>query len=170
MIHEIATCLWFDKNAKEAADFYQSTFSGFDPLSENPMAVNYRLFDRRFMHLNGGPGYPINPSISFFLNLEDEEEIKRVWVKLTENGTVLMDLNTYPWSPLYGWCADQFGVNWQIMMNHESHAKLAPNLMFNGVNNGRLAKRLISIRPYFRILKYCTRRSMKKGNMTQKEM
>jgi predicted 3-demethylubiquinone-9 3-methyltransferase (glyoxalase superfamily) len=92
MIHEIATCLWFDKNAKEAAEFYQSTFSGFEPLSENPMAVNnYRLFDRRFMHLNGGPGYPINPSISFFLNLEDEEEIKRVWAKLIDNGKVLMD-------------------------------------------------------------------------------
>jgi predicted 3-demethylubiquinone-9 3-methyltransferase (glyoxalase superfamily) len=71
------------------------------------------------------------------LNLEDEEEINRVWAKLTENGIVLMDLNTYPWSPLYGWCADQFGVNWQIMKNHESHAKLAPNLMFNGVNNGK---------------------------------
>ena len=51
-----------------------------------------------------------------------------------------MDLNTYPWSPLYGWCADQFGVNWQIMKNHESHAKLAPNLMFNGVNNGKASE------------------------------
>ena len=95
MIHEIATCLWFDKNAKEAADFYKDTFSDFEPISENPMAVNYRLFERRFMHLNGGPGYPINPSISFFINLENEDEIRQTWEKLTENGTVLMALNTY---------------------------------------------------------------------------
>jgi predicted 3-demethylubiquinone-9 3-methyltransferase (glyoxalase superfamily) len=140
MIHEIATCLWFDKNAKEAADFYKSTFTGFEPISENPMAVNYRLLGRRIMHLNGGPGYPINPSISFFINLEEENEIRATWEKLTENGTVLMALNTYPWSPLYGWCADQFGVNWQIMKNHESHEKLAPNLMFNGANNGKASE------------------------------
>ena len=90
MIHEIATCLWFDKNAKEAADFYKDTFSDFEPISENPIAVNYQLLGRRFMHLNGGPGYPINPSISFFINLEEENEIRQTWEKLTENGTVLM--------------------------------------------------------------------------------
>ncbi len=138
MIHELGICLWFDKNAKEAADFYKNTFSEFDPISENPLAINYRIYGRRFMHLNGGPGYPINPSISFFLNIHEEEEIQRIWDSIMQDGgSILMPLNTYPWSAKYGWCADKYGVNWQIMMGQDSSAKIAPSFMFTGTNNGK---------------------------------
>ena len=141
MMHELGICLWFDKNAKEASDFYKNTFSEFEPISENPLAINYRFYGRRFMHLNGGPGYPINPSISFFLNIHEEEEIQRIWDAIIhDGGSILMPLNTYPWSAKYGWCADKYGVNWQIMMGHNSSAKIAPNLMFTGANNGKASE------------------------------
>lgn len=141
MIHELGICLWFDKNAKEAADFYIHTFSEFEPISENPLAINYRFYGRRFMHLNGGPGYPINPSISFFLNINEEKEIQRIWDAIMHNGgSILMPLNTYPWSTKYGWCADKYGVNWQIMMGHDSPAKIAPSFMFTGTNNGKASE------------------------------
>ena len=65
MLHSIGTCLWFDGKAKEAAHYYKEVFGEVIILSENPMAVVYNMYGRRFMNLNAGPGYPINPSISF---------------------------------------------------------------------------------------------------------
>ena len=140
MTHAISNCIWFDGKAKEAANFYKEVFGSFEMISENPFVVNYSLFGRRFMHLNGGPGYPINPSISFYISAETEAEIDRLWAKLTTGGKVMMPLNTYPWSKKYGWCADQFGVNWQLMLGHESTCKVMPHMLFCGTNNGRAAE------------------------------
>ena len=98
MTHAISTCLWFDGKAKDAADFYKNVFDDFEMISENPLAVNYRLFGRRFMHLNGGPGYVINPSISFFISAETEVELNTIWEKLIVEGKILMPLDAYPWS------------------------------------------------------------------------
>jgi predicted 3-demethylubiquinone-9 3-methyltransferase (glyoxalase superfamily) len=136
MTQSIATCIWFDGKAKEAVDFYNEVFGAVEIISENPLAVIYKLFGRRFMHLNGGPGYAVNPSISFFISADSEEEVNTIWEKLVVDGKVLMPLNTYPWSIKYGWCADKYGVNWQIMLGHESSCKVMPNLMFTGKNAG----------------------------------
>lgn len=136
MLHSIGTCLWFDGKAKEAAHFYKEVFSQVEIISENPMAVVYTLYGRRFMNLNGGPGYPINPSISFFISIETEEEMNAIWEKLMVDGKILMPLNKYPWSEKYGWCADKYGVNWQLMLGHKSRTKVMPNLLFTGQQNG----------------------------------
>ena len=138
MTYPISTCLWFDGKAKEAAIFYQSVFQNdFEPISENPLAVNYSIAGRRFMHLNGGPGFPINPSISFFIGSTSKEELNVLWEKLSNEGLILMALNTYPWSEWYGWCQDKYGVNWQLMLGHESSHKIMPNLLFVQQNNGK---------------------------------
>lgn len=137
MTSPISICLWFDNQAKEAADFYSSTFNDFTLISENPLAVVYTLMGRRFMNLNGGPGYPINPSISFFVNVDSEQEMDRLWKILTEDGKILMPLNTYPWSKKYGWCADKYDVNWQLMMDHHSSTKVMPSMMFTQNNAGK---------------------------------
>lgn len=138
MTYPISTCLWFDGKAKEAAIFYQSVFQDdFQPISENPLAVNYSIAGRRFMHLNGGPGFPINPSISFFVGSTSKEELNVQWEKLSKEGLILMALNTYPWSEWYGWCQDKYGVNWQLMLGHESSHKIMPNLLFVQQNNGK---------------------------------
>jgi len=117
---------------------YQSVFQeDFQPISENPLAVNYSIAGRRFMHLNGGPGFPIHPSISFFVGSKSKEELNVQWEKLSKEGLVLMALNTYPWSEWYGWCQDKYGVNWQLMLGHESSHKIMPNLLFVQQNNGK---------------------------------
>ncbi len=136
MMHSIGTCLWFDGKAKEAAHFYKEVFGEVVILSENPMAVVYNIFGRRFMNLNGGPGYPINPSISFFISVDTEAEMDAMWEKLIVDGKILMPLNKYPWSEKYGWCADRYGVNWQLMLGHKSRSRIMPNLMFTGNQNG----------------------------------
>lgn len=140
MTNSIATCIWFDGKAKEAVDFYKEVFGAVEILSENPLAIIYKLYDRRFMHLNGGPGYVVNPSISFFISASSEEEINEIWEKLLVDGKVLMPLNTYPWSTKYGWCADKYGVNWQLMLGHKSSCKVMPNLMFTGKNAGKASQ------------------------------
>ena len=137
MTHPLGICLWFDKQAKEAADFYQTVFPGFKSLSANPLAVNYTLYGRRFMHLNGGPGYTINPSISFFIESNDTNQLQEIWEKLSEGGKVMMAMNSYPWSPKYGWCSDQFGVNWQLMFTEREDVAVIPNMMFTQHHNGK---------------------------------
>jgi len=136
-MNQIGTCLWLDGKAKEAAVFYKEVFGEVEILSENPMAVVYTIYGRRFMNLNGGPGYPINPSISFFLGMDDEAAMEATWEKLILGGKVLMPLNKYPWSKKYGWCADKYGVNWQLMLGHKSRSKIMLNLFFTGHQNGK---------------------------------
>ena len=136
MLHSIGTCLWLDGKAREAAHFYKDVFGDVAIVSENPMAVVYNIYGRRFMNLNGGPGYPINPSISFFICVDSEAEMDAIWERLNVDGKILMPLNKYPWSEKYGWCADRYGVNWQIMLGHKSRSRIMPNLMFTGNQNG----------------------------------
>jgi predicted 3-demethylubiquinone-9 3-methyltransferase (glyoxalase superfamily) len=137
MLHSIGTCLWFDGKAKEAAYYYKEIFGEVSIISENPMAVVYNLYGRRFMNLNAGPGYPINPSISFYISVDTESEINSLWDIIVTDGKILMPLNKYPWSEKYGWCADKFGVNWQLMLKHESRSKVMPHLLFTGNNTGK---------------------------------
>lgn len=137
MTQELSTCLWFDNKAKEAFQFYKDVFGDVELLSENPMAVVYKIYGRRFMNFNGGPEYSINPSISFFISAANQEEIEVFWNKLSNCGNIMMPLNKYPWSEQYGWCADQYGVNWQLMLGHQSSCKIMPHMMFVGQNAGK---------------------------------
>jgi len=138
MSNPIYPCLWFDGKAKEAADFYCSMFEQSKITAENPIVVNFEICGKKFMALNGGPKFRINPSISFFNVCNTDEEIDARWKSLSEGGMVMMPLNNYPWSERYGWCQDRYGVNWQLMMGGTmGEISLVPALMFNGVNNGR---------------------------------
>jgi predicted 3-demethylubiquinone-9 3-methyltransferase (glyoxalase superfamily) len=140
MTHELGICLWFDNQAKEAALFYKNVFNEVEIIADNPVAVTFRLYDLRFMNLNGGAGFPINQSISFFVNADSTEELDAIWEKLSEGGNIMMPLNKYPWSEKYGWCSDRFGVNWQLILGHESSAKIIPSMMFSQDNNGKAAE------------------------------
>ena len=136
MLHSIGTCLWLDGKARESAHFYKDVFGDVAIVSENPMAVVYNIYGRRFMNLNGGLGYPINPSISFFICVDSEAEMDAIWERLNVDGKILMPLNKYPWSEKYGWCADRYGVNWQLMLGHKSRSRIMPSLLFTGNQNG----------------------------------
>ncbi|WP_313807227.1 VOC family protein [Flavobacterium sp.] len=98
----IYPCLWFDGKAKEAADFYCSVFADTKILETNPMVTTFDASGQKFMCLNGGPMFSINPSISFFVVCESETEVSTAWEKLTKEGSVLMPLGAYPWSEKYG--------------------------------------------------------------------
>lgn len=105
MNNEIALCLWFDGQAKEAAEFYCSIFSNSKITSENPMMVTFELNGRKMMGLNGGPQFKFNEAASLFVSCENQEEIDFYWNKLTEGGEESM----------CGWLKDKFGLSWQIV-------------------------------------------------------
>lgn len=134
----IYPCLWFDNNAREAAGFYTGIFEEAAILADTPMVVTLRILGKKFMLLNGGPAYKINPSVSFFVVCRSEAEINEKWARLTEGGTVMMPLNKYPWSERYGWCMDRYGVNWQLMTGGTmGDAAIVPALMFTMGNSGK---------------------------------
>lgn len=135
----IYPCLWFDGNAKEAAEFYCSVFSESAIYEENPMVVTFIAAGQKFMCLNGGPQFKFTPAISFYTIVQNEGEIQTVWDKLVENGRALMPMDSYPWSKKYGWLQDKFGVTWQLTIDKPEYSdqKFIPALLFSGTNFGK---------------------------------
>jgi len=105
MTNQMYPCLWFDGQAKTAADYYCSIFKNSKILSENPMVVTFELNGNKFMALNGGPKYRFTPATSFVVECETQEEIDYYWNKLGEGGRY----------DQCGWLDDKFGVSWQIV-------------------------------------------------------
>jgi predicted 3-demethylubiquinone-9 3-methyltransferase (glyoxalase superfamily) len=147
--------LWFDKEAKEAAAFYTSIFPDSritnevmlpDTPSGDCDLVSFELWGQTFMAISAGPMFKFNPSISFFVQFDPSrdkdahEKIKDVWSKLSEGGTALMPFDKYPFSELYGWIQDKYGVSWQLMLTSpegEERPPIVPSLLFVGDQYGK---------------------------------
>ena len=139
MNNTIYPCLWFDGNAKEAAEFYCSVFKNSKIVDDTPLVVTFELNGKLIMGLNGGPMFKFNPSISLFVYCESIEETNLVWAKLIESGKELMPIDKYPWSERYGWLEDKFGFTWQISVadTEEARLKITPAMLFTGDQFGR---------------------------------
>ena len=142
MTNQIYPCLWFDGKAKAAADFYCSVFKNSKITANNPVVTTFEIEGHKFMGLNGGPLFKMNPSISFFVLFTSVVDVEAIWNILSKDGSVMMPLNKYPWNEQYGWCQDKFGVNWQLMINQNvtSCEKIIPSLMFTQSNAGNAEK------------------------------
>ena len=144
MKNKIYPCIWFDNQAKEAAEFYCSVFSNTVITAENHFVVTFESAGQRFMCLNGGPMFKPDSSTSFFVVFETIEEIDSAYKMLSENGTILMPLDKYEWSEKYVWLSDKYGVNWQLSYGKmtEVGQKFSPTLMFTGTQHGRAEEAL----------------------------
>ncbi|NML71303.1 VOC family protein [Chryseobacterium sp. RP-3-3] len=137
MNNDIFPCLWFDEEAKEAAEFYGQVFDG-KITADTPVVMNMDLFGQKLMLLNGGPHFKKNASISFMVICETEDEVQQYWDQLTEGGIVLMALDSYSWSKKYGWVQDKYGVSWQLFLgDKQGSQKIIPTMMFIHENNGK---------------------------------
>jgi len=116
---KIATCLWFNGEAEEAATLYTSLFpnSHIDSVNlapaDNPssargdvLTVDFTLDGERFVGLNGGPDFTFNEAVSFMIKCEDQAEGDRY-------GTALILGGGQP--SQCGWLKDKFGVSWQVI-------------------------------------------------------
>lgn len=147
-MQKITPHLWFDKEAKEAADFYTSVFSGskvtnVTTLHNTPSGdadiVSFELRGQPFMAISAGPFFKFNPSVSFLVNFDPSREkdarenLDVIWDKLLEGGTALMPLDKYPFSERYGWVQDKYGVSWQLILTNpegEKRPEIVPSLLF----------------------------------------
>ncbi len=115
-MQKIVPNLWFDTESEDAANFYTSIFENSEVLrvmhygeaGPRPagmvLTVTFRLEGQEFTALNGGPEFKFNEAISLLVNCETQEEVDRLWDRLSEGGEK---------GPC-GWLKDKFGVSWQI--------------------------------------------------------
>lgn len=152
---KIVPHFWYDKEANEAAAFYaslfpDSTIMSNTELKETPSGdanlVTFELWQQKFMAINAGPYFKFNPSVSFMVNFDPSrvedasKKINDVWRELSEGGTVLMPLDTYPFSERYGWIQDKYGLSWQLILTNpegEERPEIMPSLMFVGDKCGK---------------------------------
>jgi len=114
---KIATFLWFDANAEEAAKRYVSIFKNSKILSVtrygdagpgpkgSVMTVNFQLEGQEFIALNGGPHFKFTEAISLLVNCDTQREVDELWSKLSAGGE----------ESQCGWLKDKYGLSWQII-------------------------------------------------------
>ena len=117
-LQKIATFLWYNREAEEAARFYTTLFpdSRVDRVSSLPSdspsgpagsvdVVEFTLFGQAFMAISAGPHDSFNDAFSLLVNCASQAEIDRYWEALRANGGK---------PQACGWIIDRYGVRWQI--------------------------------------------------------
>lgn len=130
-IETITPCLWFDKEAEEAANYYVSIFKkskityishygkeGFE-IHQMPegtvLAIGFELNGQSFTAINAGPRFKFTEAISFQIGCETQKEIDYYWEKLTANGGE---------ESYCGWLKDKYGLSWQVNATSEMMEKI----------------------------------------------
>ena len=110
---KLRTCLWFDNQGEEAAQFYVSLLPDshiekvYKPDPDAPaLVVEFTLAGAPYMVLNGGPYYKLNPAASISVLTKDQEETDQLWAALIADGGNPSQC---------GWLIDKFGLSWQII-------------------------------------------------------
>jgi predicted 3-demethylubiquinone-9 3-methyltransferase (glyoxalase superfamily) len=122
-MQKITPCLWFDSQAEEAVTLYVSIFKNSKigtvtrygeagaEASGMPkgtvMTITFQIEGQEFMALNGGPVFKFNEAISLIVNCQTQEELDRLWEKLSEGGDEK--------AQQCGWLKDKYGLSWQIV-------------------------------------------------------
>ncbi|MFJ4120173.1 VOC family protein [[Kitasatospora] papulosa] len=116
-MQKIRPCLWFDDQAEEAATFYVSVFGGDSRIEKvtrwpegtesagSVLTVDFVLAGQEYLGLNGGPQFHFSEAVSLSVDCVDQEEVDRLWAKLTEGGE----------EGMCGWLKDRYGLSWQIV-------------------------------------------------------
>jgi predicted 3-demethylubiquinone-9 3-methyltransferase (glyoxalase superfamily) len=118
----IATFLWFDGAAEEAARFYVEIFpnsrlkrsgESTEPIETaggkqagSVLTVEFELNGTDFIAMNGGPGHPFTDAISLSIDCKDQDEVDYYWERLTSDGGQEVAC---------GWLKDKFGLSWQVV-------------------------------------------------------
>lgn len=148
--HKMTPCLWFDKQAEEAANFYVSVFKkdsklgsisrypkeGFETHHQNEgtvLTVEFVLNGQPFLALNGGPLFKFNESVSFMIPCESQEEIDHYWIRLTADGGR---------EDQCGWLKDKYGLSWQVVPT------ILPELLRDPERKGRVMNAFMQMKKF----------------------
>jgi predicted 3-demethylubiquinone-9 3-methyltransferase (glyoxalase superfamily) len=140
--------LWFDKEAKEAAELYTSIFKHSEikstaRLHNTPSGtvdlLTIELLGQEFRFISAGPLFRFTSAVSFLVACDTKDEVDALWNELSKGGSALMELAAYPFSERYGWTQDRYGLSWQVMFmgEREIEQKITPTLMFVGEQCGK---------------------------------
>lgn len=105
MKDNIATFLWFNDNAGEAAQLYCRIFNGTITES-SPMSASFTLGTQRYIAFNGGPQFKLDSAVSLFINCDSQAEVDTLWERFLAEGATASKC---------GWLVDKFGLSWQII-------------------------------------------------------
>jgi 2-polyprenyl-6-hydroxyphenyl methylase/3-demethylubiquinone-9 3-methyltransferase len=118
MMSKNTICVWYDRDAKEAAEFYAKTFpdSAVKAVHRSPgdypsgkegdvLTVEFTVMGIPCLGLNGGPQFKHTEAFSFQVATDDQAETDRLWNAIVSNGGL---------ESACGWCKDKWGVSWQI--------------------------------------------------------
>ena len=148
MTQIIVPNLWFDGNAKEAADYYVSVFpdgkilsvvnyplSAEEGLADFQLAmagkvltVEFEIRGMRFVAINAGPEFTFSEAVSFQVDCKDQAEIDYYWEKLS----------SVPESEQCGWCKDKFGLSWQIVPENMAELMEKPDAYKTMMNQHKI--------------------------------
>lgn len=111
-------CLWFDKDALDAARFYAATFPNSEVTAVHKapadypngkegdvLTVEFTVVGIPCLGLNGGPAFRQSEAFSFQIATDDQAETDRYWNAIVGNGGQ---------ESACGWCKDRWGLSWQI--------------------------------------------------------
>ncbi|MHB8634346.1 MAG: VOC family protein [Thermoplasmatota archaeon] len=114
----LTTCLWYNREAQDAAKFYASVFpdAQLGRVERAPadypngkkgdvLTVEWTMRGQHFMGLNGGPEFKFSPAISLVIECKDQAEVDKYWKALSH----------VPQAEQCGWAQDKFGLSWQIV-------------------------------------------------------
>lgn len=113
-MHKITPFLWFEQEARAAAEFYVTVFKDAQIVSSKVLEgtpsgtveiITLRLFDQHYQLMSAGPFVKINEAISFVVSCDTQEETDHYWNQLS----------AVPEAEACGWLKDRFGVSWQIV-------------------------------------------------------
>ena len=122
-------CLWFDREAEQAARHYTTVFPNseilgttrYGPGTPGPegevMTVDFSLDGQRYVGLNGGPQFVFTEAVSFQIDCADQDEVDHYWTRLAEGGEE---------GPC-GWLKDRFGLSWQVVPTRLNELIADPN-------------------------------------------
>jgi predicted 3-demethylubiquinone-9 3-methyltransferase (glyoxalase superfamily) len=133
MKKQMYPCLWFDGQARAAADFYCTIFPNSKIINDSGMVVNFELNGQFFMGLNGGDNFQFNEAVSFVIPCKDQEEIDHYWYKLIDDGGQ---------ESMCGWCKDKFGLSWQVVPT------ILGELISNPENGQRVVQAFMKMRKF----------------------
>lgn len=133
-MQKIIPNLWFNKNAKEAVEFYTSIFPESKIISTayypetgladfqrdfagKELTIEFELNGERFIAINADDNFRFTEAISFAVNCKDQDEIDYYWEKLSSVRE----------SEQCGWCKDKYGLSWQIVPENIEELMKKPN-------------------------------------------
>jgi len=141
MKENITPCLWFNEQAKEAAELYCSAFPDSRVTAESPVVTEVNISGNSITLLDGGPKFRPNPSISMRYSCEDQGQFDRAWKKLTAGGSVIAE-PVASGTGTSGWLTDKCGVSWQLVFEKGKKPiqKVTPHIVFAGKVFGKSAE------------------------------